>query len=112
MLWLNTTLEVALQSMTSLDGKVHLLTRWSAIDAVNFERCRMKALRSYPGVLVLLLIASAMLVHGLVDYINYEVASPSILAALGCLFSAILLVGVYEFKSFKANRKVIRDSKV
>jgi len=47
-----------------------------------------------------------------VDYINYEVASPSILAALGCVFSAILLVAVYEFKSFKANRKLVRDSKV
>jgi hypothetical protein len=71
----------------------------------------MKALRSYPGVLVLMLIATAMLVHGLVDYINYEVASPSILAALGCVFSALLLVAVYEFKSFKANRKLARDPK-
>jgi len=48
----------------------------------------------------------------LVDYINYEVASPSILAALGCVFSAILLVAVYEFKSFKANRKLVRSTKV
>ena len=71
----------------------------------------MKALRSYPGVLVLMLIATAMLVHGLVDYINYEVASPSVLAALGCVFSAMLLVAVYEFKSFKANRKQLRETK-
>jgi len=59
----------------------------------------------------LLLIASAMLVHGFVDYINYEVASPSILAALGCVFSALLLVAVYEFKSFKVNRKLARNNK-
>lgn len=70
----------------------------------------MKALRSYPGVLVLMLIAVAMLVHGFVDYINYEAASPSILAAIGCVFSAMLLVGVYEFKSFQANRKLVRNS--
>lgn len=72
----------------------------------------MKALRSYPGVLILLLIAAAMVVHGLVDYINYEVASPSILAALGCVFSAMLLVAVYEFKSYKANRKLAQHNKV
>jgi predicted metal-binding membrane protein len=71
----------------------------------------MKALRSYPGVLILLLIAAAMLVHGLVDYINYEAASPSILAAIGCLFSAVALVAVYEFRSFKANRRLVRNAK-
>lgn len=71
----------------------------------------MKALRSYPGVLMLILIAAALLVHGLVDYINYEAASPSVLAALGCIFSAVLLVAVYEFKSFKANRKLVRSTK-
>ena len=68
----------------------------------------MKALRSYPGVLVLMLIATAMLVHGLVDYLNYEVASPSFLAAIACVFSAILLIAVYEFKAIKANRKLVR----
>lgn len=46
----------------------------------------MKALRSYPGVLALMLVAAAMLVHGLVDYLNYEVASPSFLAAIACIF--------------------------
>lgn len=71
----------------------------------------MKALRAYPGVLVLMLIAAAMLVHGFVDYINYEAASPSILAAIGCLFSAVTLVVVYEFKSFKNNRRLVRGAK-
>jgi hypothetical protein len=71
----------------------------------------MKALRSYPGVLILMLIAAAMLVHGLVDYINYEAASPSILAAIGCVFSAVALVAVYEFKAFKANRRLVRSAK-
>lgn len=71
----------------------------------------MRTLRSYPGVLVLFVIAAAMLVHGLVDYINYETASPSILAAIGCVFSAMLLVGVYEFKSFQAHRKIVRNDK-
>ncbi|WP_334119633.1 hypothetical protein [Limnobacter sp.] len=71
----------------------------------------MKALRSYPGVLALILVAAAMLVHGLVDYLNYEVASPSFLAAIACVFSAVLLVSVYEFKAFKANRKLLRNAK-
>lgn len=65
----------------------------------------MKSIRSYPGVLTLLLVAAALLVNGMVDYINYEVASPSILAAVGCLVSVIALIGVYEFKALKENRK-------
>ncbi|HEX4880128.1 MAG TPA: hypothetical protein VFV39_09815 [Limnobacter sp.] len=65
----------------------------------------MKSIRSYPGVLTLLLVAAALLVNGLVDYINYEVASPSILAAVGCVISVITLIAVYEFKAFKQARK-------
>lgn len=61
----------------------------------------MNTLRSYPGVLALLLIAAGLLVHGLVDYMNYEIAGPSVLAAIGCLTSAVMLVGVYKFKSSK-----------
>lgn len=71
----------------------------------------MKALRSYPGVLTLVILACALLIHGYVDYLNYEVASPSILAALGCVFSALLLVAIYEIKAVQANRKLARTSK-
>ena len=71
----------------------------------------MRALRSYPGVLVLMLIASAMLIRGVVDYMNYEAASPSFLAAIGCVFAALLLVAVYEFNAFKANRRLSRAIK-
>ncbi|HEX4856090.1 MAG TPA: hypothetical protein VFV28_04715 [Limnobacter sp.] len=71
----------------------------------------MKALRSYPGVLTLIVLASALLIHGFVDYLDYEVASPSILAALGCIFSALLLVAVYEIKAAQASRKLTRSTK-
>jgi hypothetical protein len=71
----------------------------------------MKALRSYPGVLTLLVMAAALVIHGFVDYLNYEVASPSILAALGCVFSALLLVAIYEVKTVQANRKLTKRAK-
>lgn len=65
----------------------------------------MKSIRSYPGVLTLLLVAVALFVNGLVDYINYEVASPSFLGALGCVVSVFALIAVYEVKAFKQARK-------
>ena len=72
----------------------------------------MKALRSYPGVLTLIVLASALMIHGFVDYLNYEVASPSILAAIGCIFSALLVVAVYEIKAAQASRKLAKTPKV
>lgn len=68
----------------------------------------MNTLRSYPGVLALLIIAAGLLVHGLIGYLNYEIAGPSVLAAIGCLTSAILLIGVYRFKSTKSNAKPLK----
>ncbi|HEX5485546.1 MAG TPA: hypothetical protein VFX23_06080 [Limnobacter sp.] len=68
----------------------------------------MKALRNYPGVLTILLVATALAINGLVEYIDYQLAGPSFLAALGCVFAALLIVGVYEFKSFRSNRKALK----
>ncbi len=65
----------------------------------------MKNLRSYPGVLTMLIIASAMSINAFVDYLNYQIASPSILAALGCIVSALTLVVVYEYKYYRLVRK-------
>ncbi len=65
----------------------------------------MKTLRSYPGVLTMLVIALAMSVNAFVDYLNYQVASPSALAAVACLFSASIMVVVYEYKRHRLERK-------
>ena len=65
----------------------------------------MKNLRSYPGVLTMLIIASAMSINAFVDYLNYQIASPSILAALGCIVSAMAMVVVYEYKHYRLQRK-------
>lgn len=68
----------------------------------------MKALRHYPGVLTILLVASALAINGLVEYIDYQLAGPSFLAALACASSALLIVGVYEYKRLKTNRKAVK----
>lgn len=69
----------------------------------------MKTLKSYPGVLTILLIALALSINAVVDYIDYEIAGPSFLAALGLLMSALVLIGVYEFKDFRKSRLLKRE---
>ncbi|MFN4328123.1 MAG: hypothetical protein ACK4FF_04535 [Limnobacter sp.] len=71
----------------------------------------MKSLTSYPGVLTLLLVAAGLFINGLVDYINYEMASASVLGAFSCLISAMVLVGVYEFRNYRDRHKSLPSSK-
>lgn len=58
----------------------------------------MKTLKSYPGVLTVLILAVGFAINGLVDYINYEVAGPSFLAAVALVTTSLVLVAVYEGK--------------
>lgn len=67
----------------------------------------MRNLRSYPGVFTVLLIAVALAVNGVVDYINEELAGPSFLGSVSLLASALLLVAVYEFRNLRQNRKLV-----
>ncbi|MCQ8895960.1 hypothetical protein NQT62_05840 [Limnobacter humi] len=71
----------------------------------------MKSLTSYPGVLTLIIVGAGLLVNGLVDYINYEVASPSVLGAIGCALAALSLVAVYEVRDLRKRRKSLSAPK-
>lgn len=71
----------------------------------------MKTLRSYPGLLTMLLVAAALAVNGVVDYIDYEVAGPSFLAAITLAVLSLALVVVYEIKALKARIHKIRSAK-
>ncbi|HEY1058706.1 MAG TPA: hypothetical protein VGE55_08250 [Limnobacter sp.] len=71
----------------------------------------MKSLTSYPGVLTLIIVGAGLLINGLVDYINYEVASPSVLGAVSCALAAISLIGVYELQNLRKRRKVLTAKK-
>lgn len=66
----------------------------------------MRNLRSYPGVFTVLLIAAALAVNGVVDFINEELAGPSFLGSVSLLVSALVLVAVYEFRNIRQNRKL------
>lgn len=72
----------------------------------------MKALRSYPGVLTLIIVAAALMLNGLVDYLNYELASPSILGSVSALVAAGVLVVVYEIKRARENRRTLANNKL
>lgn len=58
----------------------------------------MKTLKSYPGVLTMLVLAIGFAINGLVDYINYEIAGPSFLAAVALTTASTLLIALYEGK--------------
>jgi len=66
----------------------------------------MKNLRSYPGVSTVLLIAFALAVNGVIDYINEELAGPSFLGSISLMFSALVLVAVYEYRNLRQTRKL------
>lgn len=66
----------------------------------------MRNLRSYPGVFTVLLIAAALAVNGVVDYINEELAGPSFLGSVSLLVSALVLVAVYEYRNIRQSRKL------
>jgi hypothetical protein len=87
--------------MTLINGKVIVMTYWSFIQEIV-----MRNLRSYPGVFTVLLIAAALAVNGVVDFINEELAGPSFLGSVSLLVSALVLVAVYEFRNMRQNRKL------
>lgn len=87
--------------MTLINGKVIVMTYWSFIQEIV-----MRNLRSYPGVFTVLLIAAALAVNGVVDFINEELAGPSFLGSVSLLVSALVLVAVYEFRNIRQNRKL------
>lgn len=66
----------------------------------------MKNLRSYPGVSTVLLIAFALADNGVIDYINEELAGPSFLGSISLMFSALVLVAVYEYRNLRQTRKL------
>jgi len=64
----------------------------------------MKNARNYPGLLTFVLIGIALVINGVVDYINYELSGPSFLAAAGVFVGAVALIAVYEFKNYREQR--------
>jgi prepilin signal peptidase PulO-like enzyme (type II secretory pathway) len=65
----------------------------------------MKTLRSYPGVLTLLIFAVGLSINAFVDYLHHQIASPSLLASVACVVSAFAMVLVYEYKNYRLERK-------
>lgn len=88
--------------MTSNNGTFSVMT----IQSFNLE-VAMRNLRSYPGVFTVLLIAAALAVNGVVDYINEELAGPSFLGSISLIASALVLVAVYEYRNLRQNRKLV-----
>lgn len=66
----------------------------------------MTNLRSYPGVSTVLIIAFALAVNGVIDYINEELAGPSFLGSISLVVSAFVLIAVYEYRNLRQNRKL------